>query len=437
MTISASVDPQTLPTAETVFRYCLPSGAVLLIRHNASSPSVVINAFVRTGSAAEPSDRHGLTQFMTEMLIRGTHTRSAGELWESVESLGASLGVSHTKHTIVFSAKCLAEDTFTLLELLGDIQQNPTFPDLEIERVRGEMLTELDERMHSTRYVASRSFHELAFPSDHPYSAPDIGTPESVSAISRNDLVGFFEKTVPVRPVIIVIVGQVDPESVRDYILAHWENGSGSRIAESTRYPNVSARTSSTERHVVVDGKVQIDLVFGGIGPSRTDSSFLATNLANVVLGGFGLMGRLGLSVREEKGLAYYATTRLAGGPVPGTWQCIAGVSPEHYYEAVDTIRAEVERMCREPVPDEEFADCKSCVIGSLPLALESNESMAFAMMEIEYFDLGWDYLLRYPDSIASITQEDVMDVVRRYLNPATAILASAGPEKNGTEGAE
>ena len=175
--------------------------------HNASSP-VVINAFVRTGSAAEPRDRHGLTQFMTEMLIRGTHTRSAGELWESVESLGASLGVSHTKHTIVFSAKCLAEDTFTLLGLLGDIQRNPTFPDPEIERCVARCSP--NSTSACTRHATSvAQFPRARVPSDHPYSAPDIGTPESVSAISRKrPRRASSKRTVRYRPVIIVIVGR-------------------------------------------------------------------------------------------------------------------------------------------------------------------------------------------------------------------------------------
>ena len=434
MTTSASIDPQTLPTADTVSRYTLPSGAVLLVRRNPTTPSVIIHTVVRAGGVDEPPQRTGLARFTAEMLTRGTETQSATQLWETAESLGASFDVSSSKHTLQFSAKCLAEDTYTLLTLLGDMQRVPTFPESEIERVRGETLTELDERMHSTRYVASLAFNELTFPATHPYSQPSMGTSESVSEISRNDLIAFYERTVPVRPMVTVVVGDVEPEAIRDFILRHWDESSGPRNGDIPRFPSIPSRTMSEVRHVVVDGKVQIDLILGGIGPKHNDGDFFAASLANVVLGGFGLMGRLGQSVREERGLAYYATSRLTARFESGIWECIAGVAPDHFDAAVDTIRAEITRLASEPVPEQEFADCKSSITGSLPLTLESNEGIAAVMTDIELFDLGWDYLLRFPDRIAAVTREEVMDTTRRYLDPATAVLASAGPALSATE---
>lgn len=421
-------------TEETVSRYCLPSGAVLLVRKNIHSPSVVIRAVVRAGSVDDPPEHTGLSGFMANMLTRGTHTRSAMELWETAESLGALFSVTSKNHTLQFHAKCLAEDTFTLLDLLGDMQRNPTFPHVEIERTRGETLTAIEEQSYSTEYVASRTFAELVYPTYHPNSRPGIGTLESVGAITRREIEVFYAQTVRVRPLVIAVVGHVEPEMVRDYIIAHWEEGA-QRVVHVPPLPTVPPRQHAVQRHVVVNGKVQIDLMLGGLAPRRTDDDFDAAELANVVLGEFGLMGRLGASVREDKGLAYYVSSELSASYEPGIWASVAGVAPEHYRDAVDTIRDELARMCTEPVPDAEFADCKSSVIGGLPLALESNSGVAELMLAIELYNLGWDYVLRFPDRIAAITQEDVMNVVQRYLNPEKLILASAGPALHGSEG--
>ncbi len=424
-----TIDPRTLPTSDTVRREILPDGTVLLVRANPASPAVVMRGLALGGSADDPADRPGIARFVAETISRGTTTRSAHELYETAESVGAGFGFSGGLHSLRFGAKCLAEDTETLVDLLADILQNPSFPMEEIERVRGETLTELEEQQHSTRYITERTYRELAFPSGHPYARPSMGTTESVAAISRDDLRAFYELALPRRPMIIAVVGQVDSDAVVGLISEYWRRWPGGRRSAAPDIPDTVAPAAPARRHVEVPGKVQIDLAWGGVGPRRSDDDYLAAGLANVVLGGFGLMGRLGATVREQQGLAYYATSRLSGGLGQGPWQCLAGVAPHHFQQAVDTIRDEVERLRSEPVPDEEFDDCKSYLTGSLPLKLESNEGIANIMIDIELHGLGWDYLLHFPEDVMSMAKTDVMNAARRYLDPETRVLASSGPE--------
>jgi len=427
--MSEPLDPRSLPTAETVRRHVLPDGTILLIRENPTSPAVVIQGLVMTGAVDDPPERSGIGKFMAESLTRGTTNRSSAEMYEIAESLGASFGVSGGVHTMRFGAKCLSQDTPALVELLADLIHHPAFPPEEIEKVRGETLTELEERDHDTRSMTDIVYRRLAYPPGHPYSRPAEGTQETVRAITREDLVQHYEAMIPARPKILSVVGAIDPDAFLGLLGDFWEGWPGRRIESARPLPPVPEHLSPRSEHVVLPGKVQIDLAWGTVGPTRRDEDFVAANVANLVLGGFGLMGRLGLHIREEQGLAYYAASRLNGGLGPGPWVCIAGVSPEHFRRTVATIEREVDIMRTTPVPTDELEDSKAHLTGSLPLKLESNEGMANIMMEIELYELGWEYLLHFPDEVAAIGPEDVQGAVRRYFKPEGTILASAGPE--------
>ena len=426
---TAGLDPRTLPTADTVRRHVLADGTVLLVRQNPASPAVVINGLILAGAVDDPDHLPGAAKFMAECLTKGTATRTESDLYETAESLGASFGVGGGAHTVRFGAKCLAEDAPVLVDLLADVLRNPSFPEEEVEHVRGETLTDLEEREHDTRYVADLVYRRLAYPDAHPYSRPSDGTRESIGALSRGDLVALYERTLPRRPQVIAIVGAIEPDAAVELVSRYWAGSSPRDANHDHPLPAIGVPDALRAEHVVIPGKVQVDLAWGTIGPKRRDPDFVAASLANLVLGGFGLMGRLGLTVREEQGLAYYASSRLSGGIGRGPWTCIAGVAPKDFAQAVDTIRREVEKMCRDLVPENELDDSRAYLTGSLPLRLESNEGMASIMTEIELYELGWDYLLRFSDMVAAIGPEDVRQVMARYFDTEHPVLASAGPK--------
>jgi zinc protease len=193
--------------------------------------------------------------------------------------------------------------------------------------------------------------------------------------------------------------------------------------------PDVSPLPETRQQFIFVPGKTQSDIVLGWPGPSRFAPDFQAANLANNILGVFGMMGRLGQTVREDQGLAYYSYSRLSGGVGPGPWQVVAGVNPAKVRQAVDSAVAEVERIVSEPVSEEELADNKANFTGRLPLNLESNEGVASSILNMETYHLGLDYLRRYADMINAISREEVQAAARKYLSPKAYALAVAGPE--------
>ena len=428
MSTPTIVDPRTLPTAESVHRAMLADGTVLLARRNPTSRAVIIQGLVRFGAVDTPTDKAGLARFLSETLTRGTSTRSMAQLYEFAESLGASFSVSAGMHTMRFAVRCLAEDVAPMVGLLSEILQSPSFPLNEVELARGEALTEISERDQDTRAVSTMNFYRRLYGDDHPYSVPLDGFADTISSVTRQDLISLYDAHMASRPMLVSVVGAIEPERAQDIIASHWKSWSGPRASAPPALPAPGPLRSDDGDHAVVPDKVQVDLTWGGLGPARHDDDFLTVSLANLVLGGFGMMGRLGLNVREEQGLAYYVYSRVSGGLGPGPWACVAGIAPEDYHQAVRSIESEVERLATELVPDNELNDSRAYMTGSLPLKLESNEGMATVMTEIELYNLGWDYLTRLPERVGAITPEAIREVVERYFVGTDLVLASAGP---------
>ncbi len=179
---------------------------------------------------------------------------------------------------------------------------------------------------------------------------------------------------------------------------------------------------------MTVEGKTQSDVVLGWLGMTRTDPDYMKAGLANNILGVFGMMGRLGDNLRDRQGLAYYVYSRLEAGLGAGPWAAVAGVNPANVQRTVDGIRGEVRRLRQEPVSADDLANSQLSLTGSLPLRLETNEGVAGALLDMERYGLGLDYLQRYAGLVNAVTVQDVQEMAQKYLDPDVYVLAVAGP---------
>jgi zinc protease len=417
----------SLPGPQDIARYELANGMVLLARENDASPSVVVSGFLRVGAYDEEPRQAGLADFVASALTYGTENRTFEQIYSEVESIGASFGLSGSTHTTGFGAKSLAEDLPLMLDVLADTLRRPTFPADRIEKLRGEILADLAERAHDTRRMANLAFHELAYPQGHPYAISSIGYPETIASIDRDDLVDFYSGGYGAAGGVIVVVGAVGTDDALAWVeeaFGDWEGQTYHREP----LPEVPCIDNVRERGVAIPDKTQSDIVLGYPGPSRLDPGFLDARVCNTILGVFGLMGRLGETVRDEQGLAYYSYSHLSGGPGPGPWRIVAGVSPDNVDRAVKSIRTEIRRIREEAVDGEELRDSQAYLSGIMPLQLEMNEGVAGAIVTMERYDLGLDYLKRYKALVDRVTPERVQAAAQRWLDPDAYALAIAGP---------
>jgi zinc protease len=419
-------DYHAFPGPDDILRRELPNGIVVLARQNFNSPSVVINGYVQVGSLFDPDEKLGLAGFTASGLMRGTAARSFQSIYDSLESVGASLGFNSGTHTTGFSGRSLAEDLDMLLELLAETLRMPEFPHEQVEKLRAQILTGLAIRAQDTGEMASLAFDEIAY-KNHPYSRSEDGHPETVRAITREDLDDFHRVNYGPKGMAIVVVGAVEPEASFEKvarILGDWQNPDQPDPGD---LPPVEPLESTVRRVVEIPGKSQADFVLGTVGPTRSSPDYLSASLGNNVLGQFGMYGRIGEAVREKGGLAYYAYSSLAGGTGPGPWYVSAGVDPRNVEKAIDLVIAEINRFVNEEVTEEELDDSKANYVGRLPLSLESNGGVAGALLNLERFQLGLDYYRRYPGLIAAVSTQEILETARRYIDPARLAVAVAG----------
>ncbi len=425
------MNEHSLPGPEDIARNVLPNGIVVLARENHSSSAVVVQGYLWAGSVDEPPSQAGLAAFTAEMLMRGTAHRSFDEINETVEGVGASMQIYGGRHTTQLSFKCLAEDFRAMLVVLADALMHPTFPSDQVEKVRGEVLTQLRERDNDTRRMASLTFRSLAYPDGHPYSRSTNGYRETVESLTRRQVVDFYRTRYGPKGMTVVVVGAVGQDEALEAVAESLGEWAPSGVTDRPSLPSVPPLREVRRRFKAMGGKTQADIVLGVPGLTRKDPDFMPAAVANMVLGGFGMMGRLGTTVRDEQGLAYYAYSRLEAGLGPGPWMAVAGVNRRNLDRAIDSIVAEVRRLGETEVTPQELDDAKAYMTGSLPLRLETNDGVARAIQDMELFGLGLDYLQRYTDLVNEVSAQDVQRVAAEYLHPDAYALAIAGPEND------
>jgi zinc protease len=421
------LDLASLPGPDTIDRKVLPNGIAIQARENFTSPSVVISGYVKGGSLFELPEKAGLTELMVSGLMRGTQTKSFQVIYESIESIGASLRVGAGKHSISFFGKGLAEDLGLLLELLSDVLRNPAFPEDQLARLKAQMLTSLAIRDQNTSARAHLAFNEITY-RDHPYCVPTGGYQESIQPLKISEIRKAHKKRIGPQGATIVVVGGVSTKAALksvEKVFADWINPDHLLNDE---LPPTSPLEGVVRADIPLEGKIQSDILMGGAGPSRFESDYLAAALGNNILGRFGMMGRIGEQVRVEAGLAYYAMSSMSGGPGPGSWRVVAGVNPVNVDKAIDLIRSELRSFVTKGVTLDELTDNQANFIGSLPLQLESNEGVSGALTHVERYNLGLDYYRNYPSLVASITQDQVLEACSKYLDPDNIAVAVAGP---------
>ena len=405
----------------------LPNGVRTIVQHTTTHPAVTIALMLPAGSAYDAVDRLGLAHFVSRVIDRGTHRRSSAMIAEDLDDRGVTLSTGVNRHLFLLNCLCLTEDVGDILNVLADVVRNPVFPHEEVETRRGEIVTALRQDEDNPAAVASEQLMALLYPSGHPYGRPARGSVESVQQISRDDLIAFHRVRFFPEGLTIAVVGEVGPEDA--FRLVESAFGDWRASSNPMLIPPPAPRLLGRQRRVItMTNKAQADIAYGFAALRRRDPDYYAALLMNNVLGQYGLGGRLGDSIRERQGMAYYAYSSFDGNIAEGPLVIRAGVAAENVDRTVASIDEEVERMAADGITPGELDDAKRYMIGSMPRVLETNTGIATFLLTAELFGLGLDYDRRLSTLIEQVSLTEVNTVARRLLAADRAALVVAGP---------
>ncbi len=408
-------------------RTVLDNGAVLLTKPTHTTPAVAISLSLRAGSIADPAGLPGMTWLLSRVIDRGTATRSAADIAEELDSRGITLTITVTRHLFSLVCACLADDFEPVLALLADIVMSPSLPEEEIATRKGEVITSIRQDDDNPAIRATEALMGLLYPDGHPYGRRTKGSIEVVERLTREQLLRLHAERFAPSELTAVIVGDVEPARAKDVatrVFGGWKKPAPNPYV----VPPVATATRRQRLVIPMMNKSQADIAYGFTTIARHDPAYYAFWLMNVAFGQYAIGGRLGDSIRERQGMAYYVSSTFDANVIAGPLAIRAGVSPANVDRAVASIDEEVVRLARTGLTPKELDESRRYLIGSIPRSLETNAAIANFLQAEAFFGLGLDYDARLPDLLGAVTMDDVNVAARRALDPDRATLVIAGP---------
>ena len=417
------VSPGLGQTAMTPHRSLLNNGMVLLTSEQRTLPMVSIEMLIHAGARYDLPKQDGLANLAAELITEGTKRRSARQISESLDFLGASLSARSGEDLASISLTVLKKDLPAGLELLAEVLTSAVFPQEEIERQKHAVIASIRAKQEQPGEIAEMRFAAAVFPQTR-YGRPVEGTEASVKAIPQASLREFYQRYYRPNRSIMAIVGDISHQEMTEALNQAFRSwGKGEPPPDPLALP--VAQESGTIR--VSKDLTQANLILGQRGVGRENPDYYALQVMNYILGGGGFSSRAMDSIRNQRGLAYSVYSYFSAEKGHGIFQFVMQTKNETALQAIDIAKDEIRRMRQTPVSDAELNDAKDYLTGSFPLRFDTMGKVANFLAQVEYFELGLDYPERYPDLIRRITIDDVRRVAQKYLEPEKMITVIVG----------
>jgi len=409
----------------------LENGLAILSNQVRDTQTVAISGSIKAGAICDPSGSSGAAELVSRLLMRGTTSLSGDQISQRIEEAGATLSFENRDESVSFSSRCYYGVLDGVLEIIGECLMRPSFPEKEIALSKNEILSEIKANDDDTRSTAYKHLSELVFGKDAPYGRDPLGRPEELKNLGREDLIRFHRENYEPSRLIIAMTGGYEYDRVKtkiDKIFSHWKNESATKFSFRETKANASNNLTMKMKH-----KTQIDLAIGTRAVRRSSHDYYPLNLGNLVLGRLGLYGRLGKNVREDQGVAYYVFSALQSKLFSGLFAVFAGVNPSNVAKALEGIYEELTRITSEPIPQKELETAKRNSVGSLSISLDTSVERVAILHEMEYHNLGMDYLERYPSILDRISSEEILAAFQKYVKFEDLSMVAAGPVGDDT----
>ena len=393
-------------TQSAIVRDVLPNGLRLLTERMPHVRSVSIGVWLARGSRHEPQEQSGIAHFVEHMLFKGTATRSAEDIAQTIDSIGGQMDAFTAKEYASYYIKVLDEHLPLAVDVLSDIVMRPAFSPDDLDREKKVVLEEIKMVEDTPDDLVHELFTEH-FWHDHPLGRPILGTKETVESLTAEGLRRYFTTAYSSPNLIISAVGNIEHAKVRDLVARAFE-----------QLPTVSDPITGTPPHVIPQIVIrnkeleQSHVCLGTPAYQQDHADRYSSYVLNTVLGG-SMSSRLFQNVREKRGLAYAVFSGLSAYRDAGSVTIYAGCANNAVGELVDVVVGELRRIKDEPFPEAELRRAKDHLKGSLMLNLESTSSrMSHLARQEIYFDrqFGLDETL---EGVERVTTGEVQRVAQ------------------------
>ncbi|HEY0379494.1 MAG TPA: pitrilysin family protein [Pyrinomonadaceae bacterium] len=405
-------------------KFKLDNGLTVLLVEQRNLPVISAGLTVLSGSEVNPVDKPGLASFTTDLLDEGTNKRTALQVADDVAQIGATLTTGSYSDASVVNVSALKKNAGAAFELMSDVALNPAFPQKEIDRVRNTRLTLIQQQRDNPNALAARVFNNAVYGDKHPYGFIELGTTDSLKAITRDDMVNFWKAGYVPTNAALVVAGDITEKELRDLAQKYFGGWTGE--APSIKRPEVDA--AGARRIVVVDkpGAPQTALRIGHVGVARSNPDYVPLEVMNLGLGGL-FSSRINMNLREKNGYTYGAFSAFEYRRGQGPFYTGSGVRTNVTAPAVKEVFSEIERMRSTRMTDEELKVAKDSFARSLAGLFETTGRTVGTISDLFIYDLPQDFYSTLPARIDAVTAADVQRVAEKYLKPDATVVVAVG----------
>lgn len=418
--------PQPKLSLPPIDKTKLANGLELWMVEQKELPIVSMNLVLKTGSVNEPDDRTGVSGLTSQLLDDGTKTRSAVDIANQLQSIGANVGAGAGIDSTNVTLQTLTRNLDQALDIYSDVILNPVFPAKEMESLRARALIGLRQQRSNPNAISNVVYDKVLY-GDHPYGRSN--TEASIKAITRDDIVKYYEATYRPNNGVLIVVGDFDKATIKGKVekaFAGWKAGD----VAARSLP--AGRTADKARIYIVDrpGSAQSVVSIGQVGVERNSPDFYAINVMNTVLGG-GFTSRINMNLREDKGYTYGARSGFSFRRGAGPFSAGGDIQTAFTKEAVVEFMKELNDIrSGTPVTQKELDYNKQSLIRRYPAGFETVGAISGQLANLAVYNLPDSYFNDYIAKVSSVTLEDVNRVAKQYLDPSKMAIVIVGDRK-------
>ncbi len=415
-------------SAGEIQKFELSNGLRVLVREDARLPLVSMTAVFRSGLLAETPETNGITRLMSKVLLKGTKTRTAEQIADTIEAVGGSIGSDAGNNSFSVACEVTKPDLKLGVDLLSDVLLNATMPEKAVAREKEVQLAGIKEDEEQLTTVARNILREALF-QKHPYALRGKGSPESVSHLTQKELLDFRDRYVVAKNGVIAVFGNVKADEVKKLL----EQSLGKMKSGSLALTDVpkSAEPKKVETVEAERDKAQGVLMVGYRSSDMFSPDRYALELIDEASSDLG--SRFFIRIREQMGLAYYVGASQMMGLAPGLFAFYLGTDPQKIEPVKAALLEEIGKLASEGLTNEELARAKKKLIGQQQIANQSNEAFGYMAALDELYGLGFNHYKELEKNVNAVTIEDVKRIAKKYFQDQPYVLAIVRPPKPAT----